>query len=127
MNGINYFRSTMKLDILAFASHPDDVEMSCGGTLIKHIKMGKKVGIIDMTQGQLGTRGTPEIRLKEAEAASKVMGLSVRENLGFADGFFVNDQQHQLAIVKVIRKYQPEIVIANAIEDRHPDHSKASK
>ncbi len=116
----------MKLDILAFASHPDDIELSCSGTIISHIKQGYKVGIVDLTKGELGTRGTPEIRLKESEAASKVMGIHARENLGFKDGFFVNDKEHQLEIVKMIRKYQPEIVFANAISDRHPDHGKGA-
>lgn len=117
----------MKLDILTFASHPDDAELGCSGTIIAHIAAGKKVGIIDLTRGELGTRGTPETRADEAEAASKVMGLSVRENLGFADGFFVNDKAHQLKIVEKIRQYRPELVIMNAIHDRHPDHGKGSE
>ncbi|MDQ4139258.1 MAG: bacillithiol biosynthesis deacetylase BshB1 [Bacteroidota bacterium] len=116
----------MKLDILAFSSHPDDIELSCAGTLIAHVQAGKKVGIVDLTKGELGTRGTPEIREAEATAATALMGLQVRENLGFADGFFRNDRDHQLEVVKMLRRYQPEIVIANAITDRHPDHGRGS-
>ncbi len=116
----------MKLDILAFASHPDDIELGCAGTLIAHIAQGKKVGIIDLTRGELGTRGTPESRIEEAEEASKIMGLSARENLGFADAFFINDKEHQLKVIEKIRKYQPDLVIMNAIHDRHPDHGKGS-
>jgi len=116
----------MKLDILAFASHPDDVELGCSGTLLAHIKAGKKVGVADLTQGELGTRGTPEIRAQESAAASELLGLHVRVNLGFADGFFINDRAHQLAIVKVVRQFQPEIVLMNAIHDRHPDHGRGS-
>ncbi|MCC9167420.1 bacillithiol biosynthesis deacetylase BshB1 [Pontibacter harenae] len=117
----------MKLDILAFASHPDDVELGCSGTIIAHIADGKKVGIIDLTQGELGTRGTPEIRAAEAEASSKIMGIAVRENLGFADGFFLNDRAHQLKIVEKVRQYKPELVLMNAIYDRHPDHGRGSE
>lgn len=116
----------MKLDILAFASHPDDIELGCSGTLIAHIAQGKKVGIVDLTRGELGTRGTPETRIQEAEDASRIMGLSVRENLGLADGFFQNDKEHQLRVVEMIRKYKPELVIMNAIHDRHPDHKRGS-
>ncbi|HWZ21556.1 MAG TPA: bacillithiol biosynthesis deacetylase BshB1 [Cytophagaceae bacterium] len=112
----------MKLDILALASHPDDAELACSGTLLAHIALGKKVGIVDLTRGELGTRGTPETRAQEAAEASKILGISVRENLGLADGFFQNDEKSLLEIVKAIRKYQPEIVLANAIDDRHPDH-----
>src|SRR6185436_16134024 len=97
----------MKLDILAFGAHPDDVELSCGGTLLKHIHLGKKIGIVDFTRGELGTRGNADLRKAEAEAASKILGLSVRENLNFADGFFQNDNEHKLKIISVIRKYQP--------------------
>lgn len=117
----------MKLDILAIGAHPDDVELGCGATLAKEIALGKKVGIIDLTLGELSTRGTIEIRQQETKNASKILGISVRENLGFSDGFFVNDQIHQLAIVEVIRRYQPEIVLLNAISDRHIDHQKGSE
>ncbi|MBX9850580.1 MAG: bacillithiol biosynthesis deacetylase BshB1 [Cytophagaceae bacterium] len=117
----------MKLDILVISSHPDDAELGCGGTIITHIKKGRKVGIADLTRGELGTRGTPEIRDEEAKAASKILGLSVRENLGFADGFFQNDKEHNIELIKVIRKYQPEIVLANAIYDRHTDHGMGAE
>ncbi|MFV8270464.1 bacillithiol biosynthesis deacetylase BshB1 [Flavobacterium sp. GT2N3] len=117
----------MKLDILAFGAHPDDVELGCAGTILKEISLGKTVGIIDLTRGELGTRGTAEIRDQEANAAGKILGVSVRENLEMRDGFFVNDEKHQLEIIKMIRKYQPEIVLCNAIDDRHIDHSKGSK
>ncbi|MDG5493187.1 bacillithiol biosynthesis deacetylase BshB1 [Psychroserpens sp. SPM9] len=116
----------MKLDILAFGAHPDDVELGCGATIAKEIAKGKKVGIIDLTRGELGTRGTAETRDQEASAAAKILGVSVRENLGFADGFFINDQQHQLEVIKMIRKYQPEMILCNAIDDRHIDHGKGS-
>jgi bacillithiol biosynthesis deacetylase BshB1 len=116
----------MKLNILAFAAHPDDIELSCAGTLAKHAEMGEYVGIIDLTQGEMGTRGTPEKRLKEAAASASILGLKVRENLGFEDAFFKNDIAHQAEIVKKIRQYEPDIVLANAISDRHPDHGKAS-
>lgn len=117
----------MKLDILAFGAHPDDVELGCSGTIAKEISLGKKVGIIDLTRGELGTRGSVEIRNQEAAAAAKVLGVSVRENLDMRDGFFVNDEAHQLKVIKVIRKYRPEIVICNAVEDRHVDHGKGSQ
>ena len=117
----------MKLDILAIGAHPDDVELGCSATLAKEISLGKKVGILDLTRGELGTRGSAEIRTKEAEAAAKIIGVSVRENLDFADGFFTNDKKHQLEIVKILRKYKPEIVLCNAIDDRHLDHPKGSK
>ncbi|WP_242928228.1 bacillithiol biosynthesis deacetylase BshB1 [Pontibacter vulgaris] len=117
----------MKLDILAFAAHPDDVELGCAGTLIAHIAAGKTVGVVDLTRGELGTRGTPEMRAAEAEDASKIMGLLVRDNLDFADGFFQNDREHQLKVVQKIRQYQPEIVLMNAIYDRHPDHGRGSQ
>jgi bacillithiol biosynthesis deacetylase BshB1 len=116
-----------KLDILAFGAHPDDVELGCGGTLLAAVAEGKKVGIIDLTQGELGTRGTVADRLKEALLAGEIIGAAVRENLGMKDGFFVNDQTHQLEIVTIIRKYQPDIILCNAPEDRHPDHGKAAK
>lgn len=117
----------MKLDILAFGAHPDDIELGCGGTLIKHISSGNKVGIIDFTTGDLGTRGSSEIRLNEAQNAANLMGLSIRENLNFKDGFFQNDDIHKKALIKMIRKYQPEIVLTNAPSDRHPDHGRASQ
>lgn len=117
----------MKLDILAIGAHPDDVELSCSGTLLKHIAMGKKCGIVDLTAGGLGTRGSAELRLKEAAAAAKITGVLVRDNLGMADGFFQNDKEHQLQIIKKIREYQPDIVLCNAIEDRHPDHGRAAQ
>lgn len=115
----------MKLDVLAIGSHPDDVELGCSGTLIKEIRRGKKVGIIDLTQGEMGTRGTIETRYQEAANAGKIIGISVRENLKMRDGFFQNDEAHQLKLVAVLRKYKPEIVIGNILEDRHPDHGRA--
>ncbi len=117
----------MKLDILAFGAHPDDVELGCSGTLAKEIALGKKVGIIDLTRGELGTRGSEEIRDTEAAKAAAILGVSVRENLKFNDGFFINDKQHQLEVIKMIRKYKPEIVLCNAVTDRHIDHGKGSK
>ena len=117
----------MKLDILAIGAHPDDVELGCGGTLFKEIKSGKKVGILDLTRGELGTRGTAETRDKESENSAKILGVHIRENIEFADGFFVNDKKHQLELIKIIRKYRPEIVLCNAVEDRHIDHAKGSK
>lgn len=117
----------MKLDILAFGVHPDDVELSCAGTLLVEIARGKKVGIIDLTQGELGTRGTAATRKAEAAAAAEIMGVHVRENLAMRDGFFANDEVHQLQVIQKIRQYQPEIVLANALEDRHPDHGRSSK
>jgi len=116
----------MKVDILAFAAHPDDIELACAGTIALHIQMGKKVAIVDLTRGELGTRGTPEIRAEESDAATKILGIHARENLGMADGFFKNDEAHQLQVIAAIRKYQPEIIIANAIHDRHPDHGKGA-
>ena len=117
----------MKLDILAFGAHPDDVELGCGATIAKEVSLGKKVGIVDLTRGELGTRGSAELRDIEAKNAAKILGVSIRENLRFADGFFVNDKKHQLEIIKMIRKYKPEIVLCNAIDDRHIDHPKGSK
>jgi N-acetylglucosamine malate deacetylase 1 len=117
----------MKLDILAFGAHPDDVELGCSGTIAKEIALGKKVGIIDLTRGELGTRGSVEIRNAESAKASQILGISVRENLDMRDGFFINDEEHQLKIIQMIRKYQPEIVLCNAIKDRHIDHGKGSK
>jgi bacillithiol biosynthesis deacetylase BshB1 len=109
------------------AAHPDDAELSCSGTILKHVASGKKVGIIDFTRGELGTRGTPEIRLQESTDATKILGLHARENLGIRDGFFRNDEESQLKLIEVIRKYQPDIVLANALEDRHPDHGKGAQ
>lgn len=117
----------MKLDILAVGAHPDDVELSCSATLAKEVAKGRKVGILDLTLGELGTRGNEKTRKEEAELASQILGIKVRENLAFADGFFVNDKTHQMEVIKIIRKYQPEIVICNAFEDRHIDHAKGSK
>ena len=117
----------MKLDILAFGAHPDDVELGCSGTILKEIALGQKVGIIDLTRGELGTRGSAETRDQEAANAAAILGVSVRENLRFRDGFFVNDEAHQLEVIKMIRKYQPEIVLCNAIDDRHIDHAKGSQ
>ena len=117
----------MKLDILAFGAHPDDVELGCSGTLAKEISLGKKVGIIDLTRGELGTRGSVAIRNSESANASEILGVLVRENLDMRDGFFINDEAHQMKVIEMIRKYQPEIVICNAIQDRHIDHGKGSK
>lgn len=117
----------MKLDILAVGVHPDDIELSCSGTILKEIAAGKRVGVLDFTQGELGTRGSAELRLEEATASSKILGLSCRENLGFKDGFFKNDEEHQREIAKILRKYRPDVILANAIEDRHPDHGRAAK
>ncbi|WP_340065951.1 bacillithiol biosynthesis deacetylase BshB1 [Ascidiimonas aurantiaca] len=117
----------MKLDILAFGSHPDDVELGCGATLAREAAYGKKTGIIDLTRGELGTRGTPETRSREAAKAAQILGVSVRENMEFADGFFTNDRTHQLAVIRMLRKYRPDIVLCNAIEDRHIDHARGSK
>lgn len=116
----------MKLHILAFGAHPDDVEISCTGTLLKHIEWGYKVGIIDLTAGELGTRGSKEIRLKEATEAAEKTGLTLRENLFMRDGFFKNDEEHQLRIIQKIRQYQPDIILANAPSDRHNDHGRAA-
>ena len=117
----------MKLDILAIGAHPDDVELGCGGTLAKMISENKKVGILDLTEGELGTRGTAITRKAEAEEASKILSIAYRENLKFRDGFFKNDDTHQIELIKIIRKYKPDIVLANAVNDRHPDHGKAAK
>jgi len=117
----------MKLDLLAFAAHPDDVELSCAGTIIAEIQKGKTAGIIDLTQGELGTRGSVELRFKEADAAAKIIGLTIRENLNLGDGTFKNNFTEQKAIIIAIRKYKPEIVLANAITDRHPDHGKGAE
>lgn len=117
----------MKLDILVFGAHPDDAELGAGATIAKEVANGKKVGIVDLTRGELGTRGSAEIRDKEAAAAADILGVAVRENLEFADGFFTNDKKHQLEVIKMIRKYKPETVLCNAVEDRHIDHGKGSK
>lgn len=117
----------MKIDILAIGAHPDDVELGCGATLAKEINNGKKVGLLDLTRGELGTRGTPEIREKEANNAANILGAEFRHNLEFSDGFVINNAASQLEIIKIIRKYQPDIVICNAIDDRHIDHGRASK
>ncbi|MCB9227957.1 MAG: bacillithiol biosynthesis deacetylase BshB1 [Chitinophagales bacterium] len=117
----------MKLDILAIGAHPDDIELACSGTLLKHAKMGKKVGVLDLTKGQLGTRGTPEQRLQEANDAAKILKLAVRENLQMEDGYFVNDADHQKKIITAIRKYRPDVLLINAPDDRHPDHGKAAQ
>ena len=114
------------VDILAFGAHPDDVELGCAATIAKEISFGKKVGIIDLTRGELGTRGTPEIRKQEADKAAQILGVSIRENLGLADGFFINNQENQIKIIEIIRKYRPKVVLCNAIEDRHIDHAKGS-
>ena len=119
--------SNIKLDILAFGAHPDDVELGCGGTIAKEIANGKKVGIIDLTRGELGTRGDSETRDIESSDASKILGLEIRENLGFRDGFFKNDEIHQLEVIKMIRKYKPETVLCNAQDDRHIDHPKGAE
>ena len=117
----------MKLDILAITAHPDDVELCCSGTLLAQMALGKKVGIVDLTRGELGTRGTPEGRILEGLEAARIQNISVRENVGLADGFFKNDEQSQKAIIHYIRKYQPDIIITNAIEDRHPDHGRGAQ
>jgi bacillithiol biosynthesis deacetylase BshB1 len=117
----------LKLDILVLAVHPDDAELGCGGTMAKHVAMGHKVGIVDLTRGELGTRGSAEIRDREAAAAGEILGLAVRENLSIPDGFFENTKAYQLKVIAAIRKFQPEIVITNAYHDRHPDHGRASQ
>lgn len=116
----------MKLDLLVLAAHPDDAELGCGGTIAKEVSLGRKVGVIDFTRGELGTRGTVQTRDQESQDSARILGLSVRENLNFRDGFFQNDETHQRDVIRIIRKYQPEIVIANATYDRHPDHGKGS-
>ena len=116
-----------KIDILAIVAHPDDVELSTAGTLISHIQQGYSAGIIDLTKGEMGTRGTPEQRLQEADDAARIMGLKLRDNLGLEDAFFQNDKETQLKVIQAIRKYQPEIIITNSEYDRHPDHGRAAK
>jgi len=115
----------MTLDILVIAVHPDDAELCCSGTILRHIALGKKVGIVDLTRGELGTRGTAETRDEEAADSAKILGLHARENLRLRDGFFENDEYHRLEVIKAIRKYKPEIILSNALEDRHPDHGRA--
>jgi len=115
----------LKLDILVLSVHPDDAELGCAGTILKHVALGKKVGVIDLTRGELGTRGSAEIRKEEAAAASKILGLAVRDNLELPDGFFQNTKEYQLKVISAIRKYKPEIIIGNAMYDRHPDHGRA--
>lgn len=117
----------MKLDILAIGVHPDDVELGCSGTILKHIASGKKVGILDLTKGELGSRGSADLRLQEANRAKEILGVDIRENLGMADGFFENNKANQMTIIELIRYYQPEVVLANAMHDRHPDHGRAGK
>lgn len=117
----------MKLDVLAIGVHPDDVELSCSGVLLMEKMRGKKTGIVDLTRGELGTRGSAAIRKKEAAAAAKVLGVEARENLGLADGFFENNKASQLKVIQVIRKYQPEVILCNSVDDRHPDHGRAAK
>jgi len=117
----------MKLDLLAFGVHPDDVELSCSGVLLVEKNNGKKTGIIDLTEGELGTRGTAETRYQEAADAAKILGVDARENLQLADGFFKNDEDHQRKVIRIIRKYRPEIVLCNAPEDRHPDHGRSAQ
>ena len=121
------FVLSMKLDVLAFGVHPDDIELSCSGVLLLEKKNGKKTGIVDLTEGELGTRGTVETRYSEAADAAKILGVDIRENLKLADGFFKNDEEHQRKVIRVIRKYKPEIIICNAPEDRHPDHGRSAK
>jgi bacillithiol biosynthesis deacetylase BshB1 len=116
----------LKLDILVLSVHPDDAELGCAGTILKHIALGKKVGIVDLTRGELGTRGSAEIRDQEAAASAQILGLSARENLGLPDGFFENTREYQLQVIAAIRKYQPQIILTNAYHDRHPDHGRAS-
>ena len=117
----------MKIDILAIGAHPDDVELGCSGTIAKEIANNKKVGILDLTKGELGTRGSAEIREKEANDAAKILNVAFRENLNFKDGFFKNDEEHQLKLIQVIRKYRPDIILCNAIDDRHIDHPRGAK
>ena len=117
----------MKLDILVFGAHPDDVELGCGGTIIKEVQNGKRVGVIDLTRGELGTRGSVKIRDAESKKASQIMGISLRDNMDFSDGFFENTKKNKILLVEKIRNYQPDIVITNALSDRHPDHSRGAQ
>lgn len=116
----------MKLDLLMLAAHPDDAEMGCAGTLLRHIAAGRRVGVVDLTRGELGTRGSAELRDEEAATAARILGLAVRENLRMRDGFFVNDEAHQLRVVEIIRRFQPELILTNPNVDRHPDHGRAA-
>jgi N-acetylglucosamine malate deacetylase 1 len=116
-----------KIQVLGIAVHPDDVELCCSGTLMMEKLQGKTIGVADLTRGELGTRGTPELRTKEAEMAARIMDLDIRENLGMADGFFQNNEENQRKIIRLLRQFQPEIVVASALEDRHPDHGRAGK
>ena len=116
----------MKIDILAIGAHPDDVELGCSGTIAKEVSNNKIVGILDLTKGELGTRGSSEIREKEANVAAKILNVAFRENLNFKDGFFINNEEHQLKLIQVIRKYKPDIILCNAIDDRHIDHPKGA-
>lgn len=118
---------TDTVDILAFGAHPDDIELGCGGSLAAAVAKGKKVGLVDLTRGELGTRGTPEVRQQEAAEAARILGASFRKNLNFRDGFFVNDEAHQRAVIELLRLHQPEVVLCNAIDDRHIDHAKGSQ
>jgi len=117
----------IKLDLMVMTVHPDDAELGAGGTIAKYVAEGKKVGIIDLTRGELGTRGTAETRAQEAKNAADILGVVVRDNLGLSDGFFVNEESSQRVVIQAIRKYKPEIIITNALDDRHPDHGRASK
>jgi len=117
----------MNVDVLAIAAHPDDIEMTCAGTVLSLVARGKTVAGVDLTRGELGTRGTPEIRLRESAEGAKAMQLAARENMGFRDAFFRNDEEHQMALIPIIRHYRPEIVLTNAPDDRHPDHGRASE
>jgi N-acetylglucosamine malate deacetylase 1 len=117
----------MKLDILVFASHPDDAELSCSGTIASHVKLGRKVGLVDMTRGELGTRGTPETRKMEAERSAQILGISLRQNLDLPDGFFDISKENIISVARKVREFQPDIVLANAVHDRHPDHGRAAK
>ena len=116
----------MKLDILAFGAHPDDVELGCGATVAKEVSLGKKVGIVDLTRGELGTRGNADLRDEEAARAAGILGVETRLNLRFRDGFFTNDERHQIEIIKILRKFRPDVVLCNAVKDRHIDHGKGS-
>ena len=122
----DYELTNMKLDILVLSAHPDDAELGCGGTIIQAIGRGQNVGMVDLTRGELGTRGTVDIRAREAAEAADILGLASRDNMDFRDSFFINDEAHQMALIEIIRKYQPEIVLAAAPYDRHPDHPRAS-